>query len=274
MACFFNLKADIIETSKIDSVQDHILYNTFVMFNITDTLYQPANTLSSQRWREFLSERIHVLIPNQISADKLANKWKGEIVRKIPKKPVEASTAGLIEQLQARQIPVYGITRKQMVTSYAQNFGEITKNHLLSLGIDFAKTNAYAEIPAGDEKGGFSFAWGIVFSNKKTIGEALTSFIKNLRKPPTKIVMIDNSRNSLVEAEKTCSCLGINFVGLRYCRNDSIQDSFDPVLGIIEFISFVKEGVILSDVQASNIKAANPGNDYHKVFEALLLSMH
>ena len=267
--CGFDISAEIPETNEISSIEKYVTADSLVLFNITGTLYKPANTLADNQWRNYFAERVNSLVTDKAVANRLINKVKNDIVNHVPKKAVEDYTPQLIRKLQNQQIPVLGITQKQFVTSYAENFGLITSHHLLSIGIDLERTLLYLNVKDGDDPN-HSFAFGLIFTNKKPVGPVILSFLNRIACKPEKIIMIDNSRDSLENAEAALTSTDIKFIGFRYGRADDLKTNFDPVLGNIQFMIFIKEGRILSDEEALQIKRANPKEDYTNLLDSFI----
>lgn len=257
------LCGEIVETNKIKDLIPYINQDSFVFLNVTGTLYAPSNALSDNQWRKYFSNLVNHVIDDSEVAEQLIDKIKKQIVTQIPKRNIEEITPRLIAHLQDKRVVVWGITQKLMATSYAENFGEITHNHLLSLNIQLEKTLQYFQIPQIPQED-FSFAHGILFTNKQPVGPALVSFLKHGRLP-VNVVMVDNSINSLESAQEALESTGISFTGIRYGRADSKED-FDPTLGTIQFFAFINEGIILSDEEALKSMPVDKSIDY----EALL----
>lgn len=267
------LQAEIIETQETQQVLKYAEANSLVLFNITDTLYIPSATIARHQWRDYLTQRIMKVVTDQDVAQGLIKKLKNDIVRKIPKRLVEKTTPSVIDTLQDSKISVLGITEKQIVTSYADNFGLITSGHLKSLGIDLEKTLAYFPVAKQKNLDNYAFAYGIIFTNKKPIGQALLSFLQDNGYVPSKIIMIDNSRKSLEMVEAALAEVKISFTGLRYGHADAAKKEFDPIVGIIEFLAFIEGEKIISDEQAQQIRKDNADVDYEAVFETAILSL-
>lgn len=247
--------AEIIETQEIETVLDYVSQDSIVFFNITGTLYEPSNALSDNQWREYFANRVKEIAPDQAVGHALVNRTKNLIVQKIPKKNVEQKTPQLIADLQNKKIPVLGLTKKQASTSYADNFAWITQNHLASLGIHLDKTLGYLRFTAEPPMTlGYTFVYGILFTNKQSEGKAVQAFVNTIEKKPSIVIAVDNTLSSLEDIEQILNANKIKFVGLRYGRADKTKANFDATLGIIEFLTYVNEGRILSDAEALKIK--------------------
>lgn len=273
LACSSHISAEIIETNEISAIQKHVTTHSLILFNITGTLYEPASTLADNQWRTYFAERVNALISDKLVADRLINKVKNDIVSHLPKKAVEDYTPQLIANLQNQQIPVLGITQKQMATSYADDFGLITRNHLLSIGINLEQTLSYLNVRGDSDDLNHSFAYGLIFTNKKPVGPAILSFLNRLAYQPEKVIMIDNSRDSLENAEAALITSDVKFEGFRYGRADALKMNFDPILGNIQFIAFIKERKIISDEEAIQIKQANPEVNYTALLNKFIIEL-
>ena len=261
-----SVSAEIIETNEIDKVLEYANQDSLVFFNITGTLYQPSNALSDNQWRIYFSKRVKELVADPQAAQALVDQTKNLIVQKIPKKTVEEKVPHLIADLQARKIVVLGLTQKQASTSYADNFAFITQNHLVKLGISLEKSLSYLKRDQKSGEESYTFAYGILFANKNPEGAVLAEFLKTVDPKPSAVIAVDNSRSSLENIQQALEAAGMKFIGLRYGRADAATAHFDATLGTIEFLTFVKEGKILSDAEAAELKAKQPDINY----EALL----
>lgn len=266
-----SLYSEIIETKEIKTFIPYVNQDAFVFFNVTGTLYEPSNALSDNRWREYFSYRVKEIVGDTDEAQDLIDRIKNRIVNDISKKTVEDITPRLITLLQDKNIVVLGITQKRMATSYADNFGEITHRHLLSLGIRLERTLTYYHHKSKDdaEQKEFSFAYGILFTNKEPIGNAVVSFIEQSSRVPLNIVMIDNSLDALQEVQQALEFTGIQFTGIRYGRSDHHED-YDPSLGTVEFLAFISEGEILSDEEALKMMPKDKSINYEAILDKFI----
>lgn len=263
------LQATIMETDEIAKIKDFVTTDSLVLFNVSDTLYKPSRTLADHQWREYFAGRVKAVVPDSVAAEKLINKVKNTIVNNIPKATVEAITPSLIKDLQQAHIPVLGITQKQMATAYAGNFGLITSNHLQSLGINLRDTLSFFNATE-ESNNSYSFAHGMLFTNKQPVGPVLVSFLEKNNLIPSRIIMVDNSQESLVSVEKALEQKQIGFVGLRYGRMDLDKGAFNPTLGTIEFLAYTNEGKMISDAEAAQIQAEHQEVDYEVCLDELI----
>lgn len=247
-----SIQGEIVETHTTADVLPYAKKDTLVLFNISDTLYKPSCTLASHLWRQYFAELARNMSIDCVAADRVIHKVSNLVVKRVPKSATEESTALLIRKLQQRRIPVFAITGKSMATPYANNFGEITYRHLVSLGIDFKRTLPCLTLSKLDCPL-YGFADGIIFTQKQSKGPAVVAFLQRLPIKCTKVVMVDNSRRGLESVEAALKENGISFIGLRYGRCDDYPNQFNPDLGTIQFLTFLKNGTLLSDEEALEI---------------------
>lgn len=262
------LQADIVESNEISIVREYASDDTLVLFNVTGVLYGPSTTFGDNQWRLYFADRVNKIVKNPEIAQDLIDKVKSESVLNIPKKAIEPITATLIAELQSNEIPVFGITKKLPTTSYAENFALVTSNHLHSIGIELENTMAYLPMNKRGDDGTHTFLYGMIFTSKKPVGQGILGFLKRLIYHPTKIVLIDNERASLEEAEAALAETGIAFQGIRYGRTD--DDKFDPTLGTIEFMAWINDKKVMSDEEALLIKQSNPNVNYEIMLDVYI----
>lgn len=270
--CFFwafsllPLQAEIKEISSLQEIEE-VDSSTLVLLNLTNTLYNSANTMGNSLWKEFFVDKVHAVIVDPIQADQIANQMKKKIVLVVPKKLFEEDSKDRIASLQAKQIPVVGLTLKHLSRPYAENFGEITKDHLLSLGIDFDKTNQYLDL-SDKEDDYYHYKYGIIFTAEKAPGKAVRLFLERMNQSIQKVIVVDNHTENLEDIEEsikeTCICKG-------YCYNASHHLVFKPELGTIQFQEFLRSGKVLSDEEAETL--FDPSVDYDALLEELIISL-
>lgn len=266
---FTAVQAEIIESNEFSDVKKYVNQDSLVLLNVTSTIYEPSNTMSHQLWREYFGIRVATVAPNSQAGIDLANHTKNMIVNNIPKQLVENITPELINEWQSAHIPVLAITRKNFCAPYAENFGEITHKHILSLGIDLEKTLTYLKVKNVNDPA-YVFAYGMIFTNKKPEGPAILALLNNMEFHPKNIVMIDNANASLESVRDALEGSCIAFTGIRYGRSDRLKANFNPTLGTIQFFAYVNEGKILSNEEASAILKKNPHVDYQAQLDAYI----
>lgn len=228
----------IIEIQNIDAVKTLAVPNTLVLLNVGDTIFAPSCTMSDNRWKEYFSKRARGNLSFSESASLI-----NSVCSKLP--AVKAPLA-LIEDLQKEKIPVLGYTKNFFSSFYSPNGGELMQLKLQNIGVDFEKTLKF--FPAKDyQNENFAFKYGLIFRNRNPISEALVDFFKDEGIRPAQVLLVDSNLDVLKMTQKVLAKLGIPYIGLHYTEED---DPFDPDLGTIEFLTYMKDKKFLTDEEA------------------------
>ena len=83
------LQGLIVETKEMSTVLQHVDGHSLILFNVTDTLYEPSITLADNQWRIYFSRLAEATVPN---SESFVNRYKNMIVNNIPKKLIEPFT--------------------------------------------------------------------------------------------------------------------------------------------------------------------------------------
>lgn len=269
-----NLPGTISETDKIESIfGDEVDRETLVLLNLTNTIYTSSNTMGNSLWKNYFSRKVRKLFKDEKVATGVINRVKNKIVKAVQKRLIEEKTSQIISDLQNKQIPVLGLTLKHISRPYANNFGKITARHLLSIGVDFKKTNKYLNIDSSLNDENFQYIYGLIFSQGKSPGKAVESFLNQIDYPINKVIVIDNSADNLKDLEEVLGDTGIAFHGFHYIRNDQEQQSFDPILGNIQFLTFLETNKVISDEEANMIKQTISAKNIHAMLNEAIISL-
>lgn len=295
LACLIGMNINDINQEKIMQVPPTIETKTFeellslseksgtlVLSNITNTLYGPTNTMSDKDWRKFLSTFVNEIISNKDQAKKIALRLENIIVNQVDKSLVHKKLPEIIQKLQAQGIPFVGITLKDWSAPYDQDFGITTSKHLKKLGINLEASmplvgrdkeiieNQTATLHEVEEVI-YTFAKGIIFTNKKPLDVALNEFLNTLKVKPTQIIILENSEHK----EKLTAVINAHNIALSFIKYKNPEtcpsEKFDPMLGTIEFIKFFKENKLIFDDEAEKIKAETPFIDYQGLLKEYIL---
>lgn len=255
----------IQDIDEIESINQYLQKDTLVLMNVGNTLFSPSSNLANNLWREYFVCRVKAVEQDEVKAQSIIDLVKGWIVEKIPKIPTENITPHIIAQWQQDKVPVFGYTQRLISTTYAADNGSIIHNHLSGMGIHLDKTLSYflsKEFRHHD----YAFERGIIFTNKNPIGPAFLHFLAETKACPDLVIVIDDSLESLKNAEaafKSTSCI---FQGLRYQKSKAYNSTFNADIGTIEFFAYIDDNRLMSDVEALQIKNEHP----EIIYEVLL----
>lgn len=189
----------------------------------------------------------------------------------LPQKNVEEITPNLIAGLQDQKIPVLGITQKRITTPYAKDFAGITSQYLVKLGIHLEKTLSYMNLAENEGDANYFFIHGLVFTQNKSVGPGIISFLERNHYFPKRVVMVDNSTECLNEAEEALKQKRIEFKGLQYTANDGFKESVNVTLATIEFFELMNQGRVMLDEEAKQVHQSTSDVDYDQLLDNFIL---
>ena len=267
------LQSAIIETDKIRKVIPYIDQDTFVIFNVGGTIYDPINTLADPRWLEYAASRIEEKGEGSEIDEGLLQKVAHDINCQIPKRLKESFVAELIDYLQGRSIVVLGMSQRKTALSYVDATGEVRQEELSDLGIHFERTQRYFCLSQHetDIRSTVDFVEGIILTGEEPVGKGLIDFLGQTVRMPKRVVVIDRSRSSLEMIEEQLQSLGISFVGVCYDGEEKDKE-LDPSLGIIEYFALNNEGKVLTDMDALELKPRDRTLNYELLFDKFIIS--
>lgn len=268
-----------IETNNLEILLEISNKNTLILTDITNTLYQPCNTMSDKKWRTHLANRIHEIITDSTLAVEVAHSMENRIVNQIDKVLVHKNAPAVIAKLQNNSIPIIAISLKNWSAPYDQHFGVLTSSHLKKLGIDLEKSapllgkinsdDPNEEIQKTDN---YTFAKGIIFTNKKPLDEALDAFLCTLQKKPEQIIILENSEAHKDKLETVVKAHNIALTFVKHHPSEGQENTFDLTIGTIEFLEYINGSNIILDEEALKIKESNPSVDYEVLLNDCILN--
>lgn len=244
--------------------------DTLIISDITNTLYKPCNTMSDKKWRTYLAGRVRATIADETQASKTANSLENLIVNQVDKQLVHANAPAVIAELQAKGIPLIAISLKNWSAPYDPNFGTTTSNHLRKLGIHLEESVPLLGKMKTTEE--YTFAKGIIFTNKKPLDKALDTFLGKLEKKPKHIIILENSVEHKDQLTAVIKAHQIAVTFVQHKNAASKEEDFDPILGTIEFLQFMQNSKVVLDEEAKKIKAETASFDYEAALTAYIKS--
>ncbi len=261
----------IIKTENLGTLLEFSEKNTLFISDITNTLYRPCNTMSDKKWRTYMANHIRGIIPDTTQALKIANRIENKIVNQVDKQLVHNNAPKVIGELQKQEIPFLAITMKSWAAPYDPNFGITTSQHLKKLGIDLEKSVPLLGNIETDKTEEYTFAKGIIFTNKKPLNASLNAFLNRMEKKPEKIIILENS---ITHKEKLEAVIKAHNIAITYVLHSSSDEQtiFDPDLGTIEFIEYMNNSKLILDKEANEIKNKNPSVNYGDLLTQYILN--
>ena len=219
------------------------------------------------------------VISDSTLASKIANSIENIIVNQVDKDLVHQNMPSVIKELQANEIPFIAISLKNWSAPYDPNFGITTSDHLKKLDIDLERSvpllgkmkndasSNYEHIQEVNKTDEYTFAKGIIFTNKTPLDKALDAFLNRLEKKPQHIIILENAYEHKEKLETVIKAHNIALTFIRHKSFENQENSFDPTLGTIEFLQFIENSKIILDEEAKKIKENNSSVNYETLLK-------
>ncbi len=210
LSLFSLLYAETIEIRYISEISQHIQPKDLVIFDIDNTIMEPAQGLGSDQWFRHRVERYEKTGLSHIDAmEKVLPEWMAMQCLS-PVKLVEPHTAALIKDLQDKGHTVIGLTTREL------GFSTQSIRQLRSLNVHLEKTALTKEEIFFQNTHACLFRQGILFTANTHKGYALKRLLKELKYTPKAVVFINDKASHLKDVEEYCREGKIPFKGLRY----------------------------------------------------------
>jgi hypothetical protein len=247
----------IVETHSFSDILSEVDPQTFVFFDIDDTLINTASQLGNTPWWGYFTAKLKSaglsLDKSQLEIHAVIQK----IIRRVPMRLIEPEMADVIQGLQMQGIRTFGLTARCINPDYMPAADLGTHEHLKSVNIDFSRhliTNLEGH------KLHF-FSYGIIFTDHQEKGPFLRNFLNHMGLHPEKIIFIDDSMKHIKSVDHVLTEMGIPCICFRYSRMDHFHSHFDPLIGNIQLEALIQKDQVLTDEEALNIARERPGLD-------------
>ncbi len=226
--CLFlcsSLVAQVVEVQNFRQLASFVNKDSFVLIDLDDTVFIPAQTLGSDVWYRYRFSQYEAkgLDAKEAKECALAD-W--ESVRHGTKMQlVEPDSAQVIHELQKQGIAVMAIT--------SQGLSLATRSilQLKELGVDFSLTSPFKEdIYLLNEGHGVLYRHGIFFVSGKPKASSLALLLQQTGYCPKEIVLLDDREAHVLAMDTFCMQAHIPFQGLRYSFSDARVEAFDKDL--------------------------------------------
>lgn len=241
---FSSSNAEIIEISNMDEIKPYIKSDTFILFDIDNTLVEPVQELGNDQWFYcLLKSHLNKEISFETALRKSLAKWQAiQLLTEV--KIVEKGTDEIISNIQKQGILAIGLTTRGL------ELCTCTVNQLKSLNMDLSLTSPLKTNSLFDLKHPVLFYNGILFTNGTHKGKAFIEFLNYVQLKPSHVLFINDKATHLKEIEETCLQQNMAFTGLRYGYLDIKVNNFQEEIAEIQFQPFKN---ILNDEAAKRI---------------------
>ncbi|MEX1013376.1 MAG: DUF2608 domain-containing protein [Waddliaceae bacterium] len=216
ISLFSSLSCEIVEKDEILTLTPSIDSRTLVLIDLDNTVMRPKTMLGSAQhiWFETLAMAEKEGISIQEAKEKAGEEWN-RLQPYLEMIPTDPFLPDWISLLQRRGVYIFGITRRP------PELENVTREQLKSIGVAFAPNEIL-------------FCGGC--TNKS---ENLKQFLIGL--VFEKMIFIDDVPSNVTDMEQFANELEIDYLGVRYSREDQWVESYDPKVIEDEKESFLKK---------------------------------
>lgn len=235
----------VFETDKLSDLYPYLEEDVLVIFDIDNTLIEPAQTIGSDQWSWNRAKELMAKgVPEEDAFDQTNREWR-KIHSLTKVQTMEADTAHIIRDLQEQGYCLMGLTLR------APQNEAMTRRELKDVGINLSHTCVQDETLHFQLEKEALFSEGVLYTsiaNKK--GFTLNAFLNEIGHRPGKIIFIDDKLSHVKDVEKTALALDIPYIGIRYSAGDKRLASFNPRLAELQW-HYLHH--ILTDEEALNL---------------------
>lgn len=214
--------AGIHEITSIKEILPHVNAETFLVFDLDNTLIEPVQSYGSDQWFEAMVERF-----------KKQGKTEAEAIEAAVIPWVKIQKVTLVRAIEPTTSEVFAKARTQAkavmaLTARPGELAESTGAQLKGVGINFATSSPVASsLDIGVENEIGKFRRGIFYIGAgKNKGRALMQFFEVSKWRPNRVVFVDDKPHHVKDVEKVLTGTGIEFDGFRYGATDAKVKAF------------------------------------------------
>ena len=218
----------IFESNNLHDLYKYADKNTLVVFDMDDTLITPPGYVGSSVWLEHeiknlqkkgfaFGQALTFLLPTYF------------IIQKFIHLKAIGDSPAVIATLQNKDICAMILTNRSMPLK------DITISELKRLGIDLSVNCLFKDDINLDITHKGKFSHGIIFAANNDKGQILFLFLEKIGYLPKKIIFVDDKLKYVKAVERETEKRNIEFVGIRYCRQDKYKKNFDPSIANKQF---------------------------------------
>ncbi|MBS0605378.1 MAG: DUF2608 domain-containing protein [Verrucomicrobia bacterium] len=235
----------VTDTNDMAHALNYVAEGTLFVFDLDNTLIETSQHLGSDQW---FTHRVQHFVDKGHSIDEalklVVPNWLA-IQSKTHMRIVDPSIPELLKKMHQSHVSMVALTKRPPVLAPR------TLEQLAPLQIDFSKTSEIAGPIVFPELKDSLYRDGIIFvAPELEKGPVLSAFIKKMKTPPKKIVLIDDKMSHIQNVALAIESFHIPFVGIRYGGADEKVKSFDPKIADMQWEYFEK---ILTDEQAQQL---------------------
>lgn len=212
----------IYHSNNIRDVLKHCSFNSWLILDLDNTVYESIGDLGSDQWYTRFFEYAVRVTADHAEAFSLVIAIYDAVQYHISHKAVENHIVGIIRMLQDIGIPVLGLTAR------SNRISDVTLEQLNEIGIDFARFWGQVYMVLGYiDRQTPVFHDGIIFCDGLDKGKCLSLFLTHAKLSPDAVVMADDKEKHLHSVKAVVENGGGSFVGIRYGYLDAKAAALD-----------------------------------------------
>lgn len=272
--CYSGLQAEVRELISFDELTSLIDSDTLVLLDIDDTIIDVPTTLGTAIHSSDISQRLR----DRVAIDRVVRmlaRVRVNFYSETELQPVEPCTSQIVADLQNKGITVLGLTARSKKRAGFKYFDFVTNDNVAAVGVDFNRSKIPSSIvKSGKETAEYFFANNIIYTDRTPKGLALEAFLKDSNWKPKRVLFVDDQPRHAKSVNEAMERANIPCLSMYYLRADHNHPPFDPVIGAIQLRAFLTGNALLTEEEASRIKAANPDRDADYYFKPLIDWIH
>ncbi len=239
---FISVQSETIEIQNMEEIHQYLQPDTFIVFDIDNTLIEPIQELGTDQWFYLqLASYLENGMLFKAALSKALAEWHAiQFLTKV--NIVEKGSDEIVFDLQNKGFKIIGLTTRGFVMSHC------TRDQLESVKIDLSinsPVDTHYFFQNGDRE--VLFHKGILYTQASHKGNAFFTLLEKMNYRPAHIVFINDKATHIREIEEICEEKNIPFIGLRYGFLDEKVKNFKKHLADIQYKKF---GRILTDEEA------------------------
>lgn len=211
------------------------LADTWVIFDIDNTLLRQDHMIGTHQWGDFIREEEVKKGRKPEQAAAIQHAYFQILQPFVRVLPVEREVYPLLTLLQSRAVPTFALTARGL------GVAGTTVEQLTKIRINFQRSFPSLMPKVQDELAQHLFR-GVLFAEGQPKGELLRKLVQSARRAPKHIVFFDDRGYNLESIEKSFAGGPVTLTSYRYGAADPFVQSFDPVRARREWEYFKTTG--------------------------------
>lgn len=232
LALIYSLHAEIIEINRMEALLPYIDKGSWVLFDIDDTLLESELQVGRPKWFFHELEKQMAQGTDYEAAVLSCYPMWIRIQEICPIKPPESETPLIVRRVQQAAGAVFGLSARHPPISAT------TLKQLAYIGIDFTFSAPFC--PNIETKAPTEWKGGVLFiTDFNSKAEVFRKWMEKVQLRPSKIILIDDGKNHLIQMEKQMAEIKIPCICFHYIK--TLERPFDPETAEMEYLSLTGE---------------------------------